>query len=467
MSPGLEPLQCADCLDQLRRNLWREWKRSDAASDLVRAEVEAPDLDAAAWLAAQLPGARGFWSDREQSFVLAGIGRADWLIGDAPAELPRLMQQLHDKLERAGPNIRYFGGFSFDPRARLDAEWKAFGHYRFILPRVEVVSRDGHTVLACNARRDEDPHRLEAELARVRFPTALPSNDGLPMLLDRVDTPAARAWTLVVNEALRQVEQGGFQKVVLARRASFRSAAPLDAAGLLLRLRARPISAFHFCFQPDRDHAFIGASPERLYRRDGRRFSTEAIAGTRPRGASAEEDARLRHALLSSDKDRREHGMVVDGIRDAVAPLLSECRVEASPRVLALTHNQHLLVAFQGTLREGVQDADLLSALHPTPAVGGVPTDEALAFLREREGFCRGWYAAPIGWVSRDAAQFAVGIRSALVSGPMLHLYSGAGIVAGSEPDAEWAEIENKIADFLDLFPAPAAPGSTAIQERE
>ena len=451
MSTGLELAPRIDLLEQLRDKLRQAWRQSHS-TPLIRAEVAAPGLDAAAWLAAQSPGARGYWSDREQSFALAGIGRADWIIGQTPAELPSLLRELHERLDGSPQNIRYFGGFSFDPLAPLNEEWGAFGHYRFILPRVEVITRDGHTVLACNARREEAPQQVETELAGVRFPAGPPAGT-LPALLSRTDAPPRDEWARRIGDALGQIGEGQLRKVVLARRASLECTAPPDPAHLLLRLRARAVAAFHFCFQPDPHHAFVGASPERLYRRDGSRLSTEAIAGTRPRGATPEEDARLCAALLDSEKDRREHAMVVEGIRSAVSPLVTDMDVEAEPRLLKLSHNQHLIVSIQGRLRDGVQDSDLLSALHPTPAVGGLPTTEALDFLRRRENFSRGWYAAPIGWVSRDAAQFAVGIRSALVSRKSLHLYSGAGIVSGSDPESEWAEIENKIAHILDLFP--------------
>ena len=106
----------------------------------------------------------------------------------------------------------------------------------------------------------------------------------------------------------------------------------------------------------------------------------------------------------------------------------------------------------RGTLLEGVTDAALLQALHPTPAVGGYPRGEALEEIRNLEPFDRGWYAGPVGWIGPEASEFAVGLRSGLVRGRTLALFSGAGIVAGSVPDEEWAEIEQKISDFTRMF---------------
>jgi len=121
---------------------------------------------------------------------------------------------------------------------------------------------------------------------------------------------------------------------------------------------------------------------------------------------------------------------------------------------MKLARGRHLVSRARGTLREGVTDWDVLEALHPTPAVGGHPKEEALAEIRTSEPFDRGWYAGPVGWISADAAEFAVGIRSGLVSGRTLRLFSGAGIVAGSVPEEEWAEIEQKIGDFTRIFGA-------------
>jgi menaquinone-specific isochorismate synthase len=106
----------------------------------------------------------------------------------------------------------------------------------------------------------------------------------------------------------------------------------------------------------------------------------------------------------------------------------------------------------RGTLQEGVSDAEVLDALHPTPAVGGYPRVEAFEEIRDLEPFDRGWYAGPVGWIGADSAEFAVGIRSGLVSGRKLSLFSGAGIVAGSTAEDEWTEIEQKIDDFTRIF---------------
>ena len=167
---------------------------------------------------------------------------------------------------------------------------------------------------------------------------------------------------------------------------------------------------------------------------------------------SSEDDEGLRDDLLHSSKDRSEHSYVRSGIGEVLAPLCEELEINGDVADMKLARGRHLRSRVRGTLREGVTDAGLLEALHPTPAVGGHPRDVALDEIRDLEPFDRGLYAGPIGWIGADASEFAVGIRSGLVRGRTLDLYSGAGIVAGSVPDEEWAEIENKISDFTGMF---------------
>jgi len=179
---------------------------------------------------------------------------------------------------------------------------------------------------------------------------------------------------------------------------------------------------------------------------------SEAVAGTRPRGETKAEDAALREELLQSLKERREHAFVEDAIR---ADLESVCTTVQSPEAtdeLALARGRHLHSRIQGTLHADTHTADLLKRLPPTPAVGGVPTDNAVAAIRAQEPFDRGWYAGPVGWVGRDTAEFAVALRAGLVEDNQIALFSGAGIVDGSTPDREWEEIEQKIGDFAAIM---------------
>ena len=238
---------------------------------------------------------------------------------------------------------------------------------------------------------------------------------------------------------------------MLARRTTFAFSASVDALVLLTRLRDVNPTAFHFAIQPAPCVTWIGAPPERLLRISGSTLETEALAGTRPRGATREADERLEAELLSSDKELREHGFVHTRIAECLRELCTGVTTQDTVRVRKLAHVQHLHTSFRGTLRSGRGLADALRWLHPTPAVGGYPTRGIGKLIAATEGFDRGWYAGPIGWIGAAEAEFAVAIRSGVAAAERLHLYAGNGIVRGSTADAEWTEMEQKILQILDV----------------
>jgi menaquinone-specific isochorismate synthase len=211
-------------------------------------------------------------------------------------------------------------------------------------------------------------------------------------------------------------------------------------------------AGFAFLFQFADGHAFLGLSPEQLYARNGDQVRSEAVAGTRIRGEDTREDEELRCELLSSDKERREHRFVLANVVTAFRQVCRSYAVDDAGEVLRLSRQQHLLTRISGKLSEGVTDRDLCASLHPTPAVGGSPTDKALDFLTRMEDFDRGWFAGPVGWFRRSSSELAVAIRSGLIENECFHLYSGAGIVDGSNPLSEWEETEAKIRQYLDVF---------------
>jgi menaquinone-specific isochorismate synthase len=194
---------------------------------------------------------------------------------------------------------------------------------------------------------------------------------------------------------------------------------------------------------------FAGASPERLFRLQGREIETDCMAGTTERGADAAGDRALADSLLASKKDRLEHYYVLEDSVRRLGDLCTTMNADTTPRVVKLTTLQHLTTTVRGRLKDGIGVGDILAQLHPTPAVGGTPRSAALAAIRELEPYPRGWYAGPIGWIERDRAEFAVAIRSAMLSGANACVFAGAGIVPGSVPETEWQETQNKAQAFL------------------
>jgi menaquinone-specific isochorismate synthase len=423
---------------------------------MTRLELDLPPLDLLAWLAAQRDTTQYYWRDRDGSFEMAGVGEADVL---SPSRIPpephAVLDEIRRRLPAGGDQPRYYGGFRFEPTRAPGGRWREFVAYRFVAPLVELCRDSRGTRLAVNLY--EAPGQSPGDVigrARGLLSEKVLFSDGemaasLPQVIQREDRPDRAGWTAMLGRAAEAFDRGELRKVVLARETCFTAPEPFDPVGVLRALARQTENAFLFCFHPSPGRAFLGASPERLLLRRDARLYSEAIAGTRPRAADPETDAALGRALLDSAKDLREHALVVEALRGHFARLCSETRVDDAPSLLNLRHCRHLATRFEGLLRGGVTDADILATLHPTPAVGGTPTDRALAFIAREEPFDRGTYAGPVGWVSASGAEFCVGIRSGQVRGNELAVYNGAGIVPGSDPDEEWNEIETKMENFL------------------
>jgi menaquinone-specific isochorismate synthase len=237
--------------------------------------------------------------------------------------------------------------------------------------------------------------------------------------------------------------------VVLATALSVDLADEIDVPDVLERLRRTYPNCYRFLVQPTDEAAFFGPPPERLVELDDDRVRTEALAGSVPRGETPEEDADHAQSLLESEKLQHEQRLVVDAIMDQLSPLGDVSEGEQGVR--KLTNIQHLQTPIEATLADDEHVLTIVEALHPTPAVGGLPPGKAWDVIRDTETFERGWYAAPVGWFDSDGdGEFAVGIRSGVAGGRRATLFAGNGIVADSDPDEEWAEVKHKYRPILD-----------------
>jgi menaquinone-specific isochorismate synthase len=252
-----------------------------------------------------------------------------------------------------------------------------------------------------------------------------------------------------VESALTTLSQGVVDKIVLGRNTLLAFDVAPQIPPLLQRLKAIEPNAYHFYFQPQAGHGFMGATPERLYKGVHRFIESEAVAGTCPRGRTSSEDNVLGAKLLRNEKERHEHVIVRNDIQSLLARYCHDLLVAQEPRLLKQSRVQHLYTPISGQLIADISDWDLLRLLHPTPAVGGLPRQEALQTIAQLEPFDRGWFAGPVGWLGHDAAEFAVGIRSAILHENAISLFAGAGVVQGSVPQLEWDELETKIGIFM------------------
>jgi menaquinone-specific isochorismate synthase len=426
----------------------------DGHPSFLRATAPAGEVDLIDWLAASSDPTRVYWENRDATAAVAGIGATD-IIKGSPSDCSKRFQQLYGHTRAIDPSIRYYGGMGFFKAVRA-AHWQAFGDCSFILPNFELSRRQSDITIGCNllvrseTERDQMIDQAQAQIEGWAWP-ADSADRSLPRIEGSRHLPERAVWMKQVERALDMIDHGDVQKVVLAGTEQYTFAAAIDPTTILRRLAATSPACIHFMIQVDAEHAFVGATPERLYRRHGRCVESEALAGTRARGMTEEEDSRLAAELLDSEKEQREHQFVLNALLQTLHPLTDQLTHTAEVSVLKLDRVQHLYQMISGELSGRVMDDDIIRALHPTAAVGGVPRIEAMKVIAATEQTDRGWYASPIGWLSRDAAEFAVGIRSGLVAGRELILYAGAGIVRGSEPAAEWDEIGHKLQSFAQV----------------
>ena len=267
-----------------------------------------------------------------------------------------------------------------------------------------------------------------------------------------------------VARAVAAVHRHEVAKVVLARRVDVVADRAPDVAAVLRRWAALEPSCTLFSL-PTPDGRFVGASPELLVERSGARFRSRPLAGTTDRVHGA--DSALPAALLESAKDTEEHRLVVDAIREALAPWSEDLDVPAHPQLVHLRNITHLGTTIEGTLRAGsdgrIPDTlQLVSLLHPTPAVGGVPRQAALGLIEELEDGSRGQYAGPVGWMDGAGdGRFVVGIRAMTVDAGSVALTAGVGIVSDSRPEVELRETGLKFAAVFDAL-APGVPFDTS-----
>jgi menaquinone-specific isochorismate synthase len=408
------------------------------------------------------PGPRMAWSPPDGP-ALVGCGTAASITASGPDRFDTVREAAEGLLSSVDVDAdgsppdalepRLVGGFSFHDGFRSAAPWHGFPGARFVLPRFTVVAAGGETWLSVTeAGPDATPASVAAALdtAEARIERAPDRSGPSPGVASAERVPDRAGWRDQVERALEQIAADELEKVVLAGQLTARLHGTFLLADTLARLdRAYP-DCYRFAVDPGMGAAFFGATPERLVTRDGSRVQTVALAGSVGRGGTADEDDRLAAELESSPKIRHEHDLVVGAIRDQLRSVAADVSVgEAGIRKLA--NVQHLETPITADLDDGTHVLDLVEALHPTPAVGGLPPEAAGRTIAETERFDRGWYAAPVGWF--DAAgdgTFAVGIRSAVAGSERATLFAGNGIVPDSDPDDEWDELQLKYRPILD-----------------
>lgn len=432
----------------------RQTGTEPAETTLVTGTREVDDVSFRAFLASH--GApRTHWAAPD-GLEVVGAGEAIRLTGHGEGRFAAVRDAAIDSIRGASlpdgpPRPRFFGGGAFHDDHEPAPPWEGFRAAEFVLPRLQLVRADEATYLTVS-RGDGDTEALAQDIenaldAIAELPAMRPVGEPPGVVASRRTTTEAE-WAEQVESAIDRIEQGDLRKVVLAVALAVTLETEVAVPDALERLRRSYPDCFRFLVQPTDEAGFFGVPPERLVRLMGRDAQTEALAGSVARGETPEADAELAQSLLDSEKLQHEQGLVSEAIEDRLAPFGDVTVGEQGVRKLA--NIQHLQNPISLDLEADAHVLDLVEALHPTPAVGGLPPARAEQTIRETETFERGWYASPVGWF--DAAgdgEFAVGIRSAVAGGRRATLFAGNGIVADSDPAAEWEEISLKYEPIL------------------
>lgn len=402
--------------------------------------------------------------DQHSGMAIAAIGSAAKLMVNGVDRFTAAQQFIHSTLAQAAicgqAHLRLAGPHFFCSFTFFDQPSDSnpvFPAATIFLPEWQV-SRDGShclvvaNVVLCTATNlEETVDRLWQtwqSIRSIRYELITPAIDHQD-LLTRRDVADTQHFKQAVRAALTDIQQATFHKIVLAHAVDVTSPLPFDVIAALHRLRKLYPGCYLFATSNDQGQQFIGASPERLVSVQDGQLKTGALAGSAPRGKNTSADAALAKRLLESAKEQHEHQVVSQFICQQLAQLgLSP---QSSPvRLLQLSNIQHLQTPIHASLPAETHLLDVVAALHPTPAVAGMPRAIACDYIRRYETFERSLYAAPIGWIDHHGnGEFAVGIRSALLNGCTARLFAGAGIVEGSDPQRELAEVQLKLQALL------------------
>lgn len=362
------------------------------------------------------------------------------------------------------------GGFAFAADGGADPAWGGFEPASLNVPEVALVREE------CLGDSSRAPRRVSMTLCALAAPDDT-AEELLARLEDRVrelrvaplalldPAPAGRYriasamppehYEAAVARAVELIRAGELEKVVLAREVRVHAgggASNFDPAALFGVLREGFPSCSVFCVGRG-DAAFVAASPELLVRREGHRVSALALAGSMRRSADPAVDDHLGEQLMHSEKDREEHAIVIRRIERTLRPHALWAAAPPEPTLVKVANIQHLGTPIRAQLAQPLDVIELLELMHPTPAVGGEPLERARPLIPALEGLDRGWYAGPVGWADATGdGEFCVALRCALLRGRVARCYAGVGVVRDSDPSAELAETEVKLAALLPLL---------------
>jgi len=395
--------------------------------------VSLNQTDPLAWLASQTSYPQFYWQQRNGDEEVAALGPSRYFTTFDEAQTFLASQP--------DVSLRVWGLNAFDTRRSA-----------LLLPRLEWRRNAGEVMLALTLASETS--LADDARAALDFIASLTTGNSLPSSpLDCIGErhfPDRAGWYALITQATEAITAGQFEKVVLARASDLQFSSPVSAAAFMAASRRVNLNCYHYFMAFAADDAFLGSSPERLWRRIGTALRTEALAGTVASHTDEAKAQALGDWLMKDDKNQRENMLVVEDICQRLQNAVSSLDV-LPPQIVRLRKVQHLRRCIWTELDQP-DDSCCLHQLQPTAAVAGLPREPARQFIAAHEPFVREWYAGSAGYLSLNQTEFCVALRCARVTGQTVRLYAGAGIVAGSTPEEEWQEITNKAAGLRTLL---------------
>jgi menaquinone-specific isochorismate synthase len=406
-----------------------------------------------------------FWKDPQNETILIGFGNAHQIRTGLTDERFDYVQKEWDKLidlaQIYNPYYEYgtgpllFGGFTFDPLSMKEKEWEAFSNATFQIPQFMFTLKANDCFLTVNmiVTPHDDLKTFEfIERSKMQILCLQDTLHKTESLVKSQEEINPVEWKISVAKAIKLLRNGHLNKVVLARKMKMTFVEKVTPNIIFEQLWEQQHESYLFSYKVMND-CFIGASPERLVKKIGEEVLSTCLAGSIKRSSDENVDNELGKSLLEDKKNRHEHQLVVSMIADVFKEHCTEVNIPSAPILMKTRDIQHLYTPVRGEIKDSTSILEMVKSLHPTPALGGTPSQDAMGVIREIENMDRGLYAGPIGWMDyRGNGEFIVGIRSGLLKNNEAFIYAGCGIVADSNPEDEYLETKIKFRPMLRAF---------------
>lgn len=354
-------------------------------------------------------------------------------------------------------NLPLFFGYTKFPSVVKEEYWNKFKDNFWVIPQYLIFKKEQNLYCAKNVLTSSTFDELNNKLiedSRIFITNIIKEEVRIKekVVIKKLSDDDTLTWKQKVAEAIKDIKENKLQKIVLARKVDYKISGSIDWSSIFEKLNSDYSDCFNFLIKTESGY-FFGSSPELLGKFDKDLFRTEALAGSINRGSDEYEDSDLALLLSASKKNKKEHDIVIEHLRENLQNHLFNIEIDETPLIKRLKNIQHLQTKISGRLKDNLKYFQIIKSIFPTPAICGIPTRQSLDELKTLEGFDRGLYSGIVGAFNLfGEAEFYVAIRSALISENKLTAFAGCGIVEESNPEEEFNETELKLQPIISLF---------------